>query len=315
MDARSNLGRSARQELGHYQDAIREYQEALKGASPDVSPRLRFNLALAYYKSFQIPEAAAELETLRAAQPADLNLAVLLADCRLRMGEFQKAIDAVQPLEAANLEEPALNYVLGMALIQSGRVADGQIRVDRILRRGGVGRRALSAGLGGLFTAGNPTLQRWKEFSKPGGGTECRFAVAAGGTWDRRCCSRATRMARPRPLFARNWPPTRTTTMPTSSLLRFLARRGKTARTGRGGWPAERAVQVRPRIGGSTRGADRRFPFRPGRARRSRHRGGRGGFPAIGSLTWIYSALARPVVLACSEAYTCPKLPGVRPPR
>ena len=30
----------------------------------------------------------------------------------------------------------ALNYVLGMALIRFGRVADGQIRVDRILRRG-----------------------------------------------------------------------------------------------------------------------------------------------------------------------------------
>jgi tetratricopeptide (TPR) repeat protein len=90
VDARSNLG-AVFAKMGRYQDAIGEYQEALKGASADVSTRLRFNLALAYYKSFQIPEAAAELETLHAAQPADLNLALLLADCRLRMGEFQKA--------------------------------------------------------------------------------------------------------------------------------------------------------------------------------------------------------------------------------
>src|SRR5580698_6612653 len=92
VDARSNLG-AVLAKMGRYQDAIQEYLEALKTAPPEISPRLRFNLALAYYKSFQIPEAAAELETLHAAQPADLNIALLLADCRLRLGEFQRAVE------------------------------------------------------------------------------------------------------------------------------------------------------------------------------------------------------------------------------
>jgi predicted Zn-dependent protease len=135
VDARSNLG-AVLVRMGRYQDAVGEYLEALKTARPDVAPRLHFNLALAYYKSFQIPAAADELEPLHAAQPADLNLALLLADCRLRMGEFQRAVDVVAPLEAAHADDLALNYVIGMALIRLGRVADGQIRVDRILRQG-----------------------------------------------------------------------------------------------------------------------------------------------------------------------------------
>ncbi len=134
-DIRSNLG-AVLSKMGQYEAAIREYQEALKTAPPEMSSPLRFNLALAYYKSFQIPAAAVELEALHLAQPGDLNLAVLLADCRLRMGEFQKAVDAVAPLEAAHLDEPALNYVLGMAFIRLGRVDEGKVRVDRILRQG-----------------------------------------------------------------------------------------------------------------------------------------------------------------------------------
>jgi len=153
VDARSNLG-AVFVKMGRYQDAIGQYLEALKTASPDVAPRLRFNLALAYYKSFQILAAADELETLHAAQPADLNLAVLLADCRLRMGEFQKAVDVMAPLEAAHEEDLALNYVLGMALIRLGRVSDGQIRVDRILRRGDSAEGHFLLG-SALFGAGN----------------------------------------------------------------------------------------------------------------------------------------------------------------
>src|SRR3954447_17144618 len=63
VEARSNLG-AVLAKLGRYQDAIDQYQAALKVAPRDVAPRLRFNLALAYYKSNQIPEAAAEFQAL-----------------------------------------------------------------------------------------------------------------------------------------------------------------------------------------------------------------------------------------------------------
>lgn len=153
VDIRSNLG-AVLVKLGRYQDAIREYLEAIKSAPPDVAPRLRFNLALAYYKSFQIPAAATEFESLRTAAPADLNLALLLADCRLRMGEYSRAVDAISPLEAEHSDDAALNYVLGMALIRSGRVSEGQVRVDRILRRGDSPEGHFLLGAA-LFSAGN----------------------------------------------------------------------------------------------------------------------------------------------------------------
>ena len=162
-EARSNLG-AILARLGRYQEAIEQYQAALKVAAPDIAGRLRFNLALAYYKSFQISEAAGELETLHRAQPADLNIALLLADCRLRTGEFKQAIGLLTPLEASHPDEAALDYVLGMALIRDGRVTEGQRRVDRILGRGDSAEGHFLLGAA-LFTAGNYPAAA-SEFSK-----------------------------------------------------------------------------------------------------------------------------------------------------
>src|SRR5262249_40270103 len=140
--------------LGRYQEAIDQYQAALKVAAPGIAPRLRFNLALAYYKSFQIAEAAEELEGLHRTQPADLNIALLLADCRLRTGEFKRAIDLLTPLEASQPDQAGLDYVLGMALIRDGRISEGELRVNRILGRGESAEGRLLLGTA-QFTAGN----------------------------------------------------------------------------------------------------------------------------------------------------------------
>jgi len=153
VEARSNLG-AVFAKLGRYQDAIDQYQVALKTAPREVEPKLRLNLGLAYYKALQIPEAAAEFEALHLAQPAELNLALLLADCRLRTGEFQSAIDVLTPFEASQPQQPAVDYVLGMALIRSGRITEGQLRVDRILSRGDSAEGHFLMGAA-LFTAGN----------------------------------------------------------------------------------------------------------------------------------------------------------------
>jgi len=162
-ETRSNLG-AVLVKLGRYEDAIEQYGEALKIAAPEIVPQLRFNLALAYYKSFQINEAALELAALQKTRPSDLNLALLLADCRLRTGEFRRAIDLLLPFEAAQPDQPALDYVLGMALIRDGRVAEGQLRVDRILGRGESAEGHFLLG-SALFTAGNYPAAV-KEFSK-----------------------------------------------------------------------------------------------------------------------------------------------------
>jgi len=71
VDVRSNLG-AAYSALGRYEEAIEQYKRAL--IIDGGNQAIRFNLALAYYKSFQIPQAISELQTLHAAQPGERQL-------------------------------------------------------------------------------------------------------------------------------------------------------------------------------------------------------------------------------------------------
>jgi tetratricopeptide (TPR) repeat protein len=295
IDARSNLG-AVLAKQGRFHDAIDQYQEALKIAPAEVSLRLRFNLALAYYKSFQIPAAAAEFDTLHARQPADLNLALLLADCRLRMGEFQKAVAAVEPLEAAHPDEPALNYVLGMALIRSGRVAEGQVRVDRILRKGDSAEGHFLLGAA-LFSAGNypgavKELNQAAVLNPEVPSLQSYLGQALLFTGDADGAVRAFRKelaANPNDYDAN------------FRLASILARRGAYEESRQ---LLERAAQVRPGSEEARAALANGFHFEPAAP-------GDAGIPvgadapAIGTLT--FAGLARPVVLVFGS-YTCPKL-------
>ncbi len=121
-----------------------------------MADRLRFNLALAYYKSSRIAEAIPQFQSLHNANPADLGLAMLLADSYLQTGQFPEAVDLLKPLTVPPEDRDAVDYVLGMALIRGGNVAEGQVHVDRILSRGEsaeghflLGPRSLWLGLSG----------------------------------------------------------------------------------------------------------------------------------------------------------------------
>lgn len=295
VDARSNLG-AVLVRMGRYQDAIGEYLEALKTARTDIAPRLRFNLALAYYKSFQIPAAANELGALHAAQPGDLNLALLLADCWLRMGEFQKAVDVVAPLEAAHAEDLALNYVLGMALIRLGRVADGQIRVDRILRQGdsAEGHFLLGSALFGAgdYPAAVKELNQAAALNPEVPSLQSYLGQALLFTGDADSAAAAFRKelaANPNDYDAN------------FQLASILARRGQSEESRR---LLERAAQVRPGSAEARATLAGGFHFEQGMA-------GDPGIPVgavappVGTLT--FAGLKRPVVLVFGS-YTCPKL-------
>jgi tetratricopeptide (TPR) repeat protein len=131
VDARSNLG-AALARLGRYAEAIEQYKRAL--ALDGRNQTVRFNLAMAYYKTARILSASKELETVIAAQPENRNALLALADCNLRLGEFKKVIELLTPIESA--DNRAVDYMLGLALINDKQLDKGQKRIERILRDG-----------------------------------------------------------------------------------------------------------------------------------------------------------------------------------
>ena len=133
VEARSNLG-AALAALGRYEEAIEAYRGAL-GMAPEDG-RIRYNLALAYYKSADLPRAAEELEALHAKQPGDVRAILLLADCRLQLGEPAAVEALLRPLAAARPDDRAVTYMLGMALVRNGKVQEGQRLVETLLRDG-----------------------------------------------------------------------------------------------------------------------------------------------------------------------------------
>jgi tetratricopeptide (TPR) repeat protein len=129
----SNFG-AALASTGRYDEAITEYRQALKGLPGD--PRIRLNFSLALYKSGQISDAAKELEALHTAQPDNLQVTELLADCWLRQGQNKKVVGLLTPVDAANHADLAVAYMLGTALLQEKDLPRGQQMIDRILRNG-----------------------------------------------------------------------------------------------------------------------------------------------------------------------------------
>lgn len=129
---RSNLG-AALAESGRYSEAIVEYNRALAKQS---DPRVRLNLALAYYKTSQLQKAADTLLIVRQEQPGDIQGVTLLADCYLRLGRNKDVIELLTPLQQVNPSDLGITYMLGTALVRDGQVGRGQLVIDPILKNG-----------------------------------------------------------------------------------------------------------------------------------------------------------------------------------
>jgi tetratricopeptide (TPR) repeat protein len=134
-DVRSNLG-AAYVRLGQHEQAIEQYRRALALGNATDAVTVRFNLALAYYKTTRLDEAAAELARVLKARPDQQNALMLLATCQLSAGEYKKVIDLLSPYEPRLGGDRAFAYLLGTALLKSGELERGQALVDVILREG-----------------------------------------------------------------------------------------------------------------------------------------------------------------------------------
>src|SRR5439155_13478350 len=131
--AHSNLG-AALVKLGRYDEAIGEYQEAERLLPGDL--RIGLNLALAFEKSGRLLEASRNLEALHSAAPQERQFTLLLADCNLQLGENDRVIELLTPLEHDDPSDLGTAYMLGTALIRKERIIEGGVLLDRILRNG-----------------------------------------------------------------------------------------------------------------------------------------------------------------------------------
>ena len=132
-DALSNLG-AAYVRLGQYDDAIAQYEAALK---PDSTTNtIRLNLALAYYKSARPNQAIPQLKRIVASAPDARNAYLVLADCYLQTGQDQELIALLKPREQMFGGDLAYAFLLGTALLHTGDNDEGQKYVDRVFGAG-----------------------------------------------------------------------------------------------------------------------------------------------------------------------------------
>jgi tetratricopeptide (TPR) repeat protein len=134
VDARSNLG-AAYAGLGRYDEAVKQYRAVLDRLPEQA--QVRFNLALALYKSARIGLAAPELELVVAQDPKNTSALLLLADCRLQMGNPGEVVTLLSPREEELKNEKLFLYLMGNALIRSNDLMRGQAYIERLFREGG----------------------------------------------------------------------------------------------------------------------------------------------------------------------------------
>ena len=157
VDALSNLG-AAYVRLGQFDDAIAQYEAALKADS--LNQTVRLNLALAYYKSARPQLAIPHLKRVIASDPETKNAYLVLADCYLQTGQDKELIALLKPREQLFGADLAYAYLLGTALLYSGEIVEGQKYVDRVF---GAGESAEAHLLLGLAHLGRQDYRSAKE--------------------------------------------------------------------------------------------------------------------------------------------------------
>jgi tetratricopeptide (TPR) repeat protein len=133
VDALSNLG-AAYVRLGQFDDAVQQYTAALKVDAANTAARL--NLALAYYKSARPQLAIPELKRVVASEPQAKNAYLILADCYQQTGQDKELLALLRPREQMFASDLSYYYLVGMALVKTGDLIDGQKYVDRVFRAG-----------------------------------------------------------------------------------------------------------------------------------------------------------------------------------
>jgi Flp pilus assembly protein TadD len=131
--ARVNLGAALAHE-NKFDEAIEMYRSAfplLKNKN-----MVLMNLALAYYKKGDFEHAREQFAVLHDAQPEDVRVVILLGDCNLHLAKPDAALNILKPLENKFSSNMDFEFVLGSALIKTGRRRDGVARIEKVAESG-----------------------------------------------------------------------------------------------------------------------------------------------------------------------------------
>lgn len=90
--------------------------------------------AMSYYRQGDFLRARENLEAMHAAHPADVQAALMLASTYIKLNRAADAAALLQPLEAGNESNERFEYVFAFALMQSGKVAEGMSRMEKLAR-------------------------------------------------------------------------------------------------------------------------------------------------------------------------------------
>lgn len=131
VEARGNLG-AALAATGQFDAAIEEDKRAL-GSTPN-QVGIRMNLALAYFKKGDCEGARTEFAAVHAARPGDLSSAMLLGYCDTKLGKANEAAALLGPLEPGHESNTDFEFALASALMESGKVAEGLPRMERVAK-------------------------------------------------------------------------------------------------------------------------------------------------------------------------------------
>src|SRR3974390_2725144 len=130
--ARANLGASLAN-LKRFDEAIEEYQAALL-TDPHNLP-VRLNLALAYEEKGDFPHEVTQLEFFHSSEAGNLQASMLLADCYFRLDRYIDTVKLLEPLERFLPNDLDLAWLLGSALINTGRAEEGLRRIDKVAEK------------------------------------------------------------------------------------------------------------------------------------------------------------------------------------
>jgi tetratricopeptide (TPR) repeat protein len=140
------------QQAGDLEGAVRGYREFLAAHPTEAAVQANLGVLLAHLGRFD--EATREFSRAHEFEPDNVQTILLLADCRLRMGQNKEVIALLKPIEPQNPDDSAIAYLLGTALIRDGQLQAGRERVDKILRKGDSAEARLMLGTQ-MFAAGD----------------------------------------------------------------------------------------------------------------------------------------------------------------